>query len=353
MHRSGTSAVTRVFSLLGATLPRELLVPAVGNPRGFWEPQAVVDLNERILSAAGSSVDDVLSIPPGWFESEESLAWLAPARAVIEREFERAPLFVLKDPRLALLLPIWRPVLEGMGVEPLFVITLRNPLEVAGSLRARDGNSLEKSLMLWLRYLLQAERMTRASRRTFVSIDELIDDWRGVAGKVARELGLAWPRPCEEAAQEVDAFLSPKLLHHSSSLDELEAMEGIPDWIPRAYATALAKDPDDERRHAAFDVISSELERADKAFGPLIRELRVQATEISELRSQLTEFEGVLSRREASLSDLSRQLDEAEQRASLLSREIERIANSISWRITAPIRAAKRAATLYGRGWKP
>ena len=43
MHRSGTSAAARVFSLLGAGLPENLLPPQEGNnASGFWEPAALV-----------------------------------------------------------------------------------------------------------------------------------------------------------------------------------------------------------------------------------------------------------------------------------------------------------------------
>jgi len=57
MHRSGTSALTRVFSFLGASLPRNLYPPGLGNETGHWEPEAAVQLNDRILSMARTSVN--------------------------------------------------------------------------------------------------------------------------------------------------------------------------------------------------------------------------------------------------------------------------------------------------------
>ena len=58
MHRSGTSAVCRVLSILGCTLPKTLSGSAPDNERGFWESLAVKDLNDRILASAGSAWDD-------------------------------------------------------------------------------------------------------------------------------------------------------------------------------------------------------------------------------------------------------------------------------------------------------
>lgn len=342
MHRSGTSALTRVFSLLGAELPRKLLAPAPDNPRGYWEPQAIVELNDRILSKAGSSAGDFLAIAPGWFDSDEALAFHEPARALLEQEFADAPLFVLKDPRIARLLPIWQPVLEGIGVEPAFALTLRNPLEVAESLRLRNGFPAAQSLLLWLRHLLEAERATRLYRRTFVSFDALIDDWRRVAEQVASDLALTWPRSYEEAEGAVDAFLTRDLRHHSSTLDSLKARADIADWIPRAYEAALSRDLEEQERHALLDSIAAELEQADRAFGPLVSELRTQVTEIDGLRVQVAEQRDALSRLQETLSDREEQLKEAERLASFQQREIASIGGSTSWRLTAPLRVAKR-----------
>ncbi|MEI9983900.1 MAG: hypothetical protein WDN69_12225 [Aliidongia sp.] len=56
MHRSGTSALTRVLGLCGADLPGRLIEadPAT-NERGFWEPRELVALHDEVLGAAGSS----------------------------------------------------------------------------------------------------------------------------------------------------------------------------------------------------------------------------------------------------------------------------------------------------------
>ena len=56
MHRSGTSALARTISLLGARLPSDLVGPNEGNPHGHWEPQEIVNLNDKMLADAGSDV---------------------------------------------------------------------------------------------------------------------------------------------------------------------------------------------------------------------------------------------------------------------------------------------------------
>jgi len=255
-------------------------------------------------------------------------------------------LFVLKDPRISRLLPIWLPALEGIGAESAFILALRNPLEVAESLRLRNGFSAGKSVMLWLRHLLEAERATRLYRRTFVSFDALIDDWRSVAEQVARELELTWPRSCEEAGEEVDAFLSRELRHHSFTRGDLETRTEIVDWIQRAYEASLSTVLEENERRALLDSIAAELAQADKAFDPITCELRSQVVAqedaLSLLTSQVVGQEDAFSQLQATLSDREERLKEMEQRNVRQRFEIEGITASVSWRLTAPLRAAKR-----------
>ena len=58
MHRSGTSAVTRVLNLLGVELGSHLMQPGKDNPSGFWEHQDVVAIHERLLEGLDMAWDD-------------------------------------------------------------------------------------------------------------------------------------------------------------------------------------------------------------------------------------------------------------------------------------------------------
>lgn len=53
-QRSGTSALTRVLSLCGGTLPAGMLGADANNPSGYWEPRAAISLNETILRRLGT-----------------------------------------------------------------------------------------------------------------------------------------------------------------------------------------------------------------------------------------------------------------------------------------------------------
>ena len=70
MARSGTSALTRVLSLCGATLPPGMLGADKTNQRGYWEPREAVYLNRKILHRLGSrwwrsAIPDVAAFDAG------------------------------------------------------------------------------------------------------------------------------------------------------------------------------------------------------------------------------------------------------------------------------------------------
>ncbi len=53
MHRSGTSAVTRLLALCGGDLPKTVMKPNYANPTGYWEPPAIVDIHNEMLGRRG------------------------------------------------------------------------------------------------------------------------------------------------------------------------------------------------------------------------------------------------------------------------------------------------------------
>ncbi|WP_237479905.1 hypothetical protein [Lichenibacterium dinghuense] len=214
MHRNGTSALARTLSLLGAALPRDLVPPNDGNPRGHWEPQGMVDLNDRMLADAGSDLYSVRDFAPGWFGSAAASAFTDEAARLIAASFADERLVVLKDPRTALLAPVWNEALARQGFRVVHVLPLRHPADVAESLRRRhlktisyDAWAKPRGEAVWLRYTLAALRGSRGHSRAFLRYGDLVADWRREVARVGAELGIRWPGLGTGAQAEVDAFL--------------------------------------------------------------------------------------------------------------------------------------------------
>ena len=218
-YRSGTSALARVLNLCGAFLPQRVLAARLGiNPRGFWETEAVNDLDARLMQYLGADWDRVdFALPASGPLVDE---FLQGSREVLDAEYAEAPLIVIKDPRICVLAPLWHRALEASGYRPAYIVCVRNPLEVARSL----GNDMpvSRGLALWLAYMRRVEDFTAAAggHPVHVGYADLLDDWREAVRRIAH--GLDVPLDLESRASDVDAFLESSLRNHRASDAELE-----------------------------------------------------------------------------------------------------------------------------------
>ncbi len=272
MHRSGTSALTRVLNIYGAALPSDLLPANAGNVTGYWESSAVVRINDEMLEALGSPWDD-----PLWFSVAPLSADTTRERAgqvadLIVAEFGDAPLVVVKDPRLCRLLPIWREGLALLSMQPLPILLLRNPLEAASSMHQRDGMPEGAALLLWLQYTLAAEHASRSLQRSIVFYDELLADCPRVVDRIQSQLGVIFPARSPATDAEAAAFVRPALRHERASAASVQTRGDISRWVRTVYAwfeRARSTDVPPDTRD--LDAVRSEVAEVEMSFGPSLR----------------------------------------------------------------------------------
>jgi len=218
-YRSGTSALARVLNLCGAFLPQRVVAARLGiNPKGFWETEAVNDVNARLMQYLGADWDRVgFTMPSSGPLLDE---FLLNARDVLTSEYADAPLILIKDPRICVFAPLWHRLLKENGYRPAYVVCVRNPLEVSRSL----GNDMPTSrgLALWSDYMRPVEAFVASPGVNAVHVHYagLLDDWRRVTKRIAHELDL--PLDLASSASEVDAFLEADLRNHRATEAELD-----------------------------------------------------------------------------------------------------------------------------------
>lgn len=218
MHRSGTSALTRVLGLLGVHVgsPSDMNAPDAANPRGYWERREVLGLDEEILAALGASWSEPLHADPARLADAERSAFEARA-ATIVAALDRDRPWAVKDPRLCLLFPLWRRVVES----PICVLVHRSPLEVARSMKTRDGFSLPLGLALWETYARAALSSSEGLPRVLVPYAGLVEDPLGTAASLAERL-IALGVPIAGSVPEgaLREFVSPSLHRERSEPGE-------------------------------------------------------------------------------------------------------------------------------------
>ncbi|MCG8457379.1 MAG: hypothetical protein MI919_13970 [Holophagales bacterium] len=170
MHRSGTSMVTRLVNMMGASLGPEFRqqTPDEANPLGYWERLDLQDLHSNLLRACDGDWYHPDAVDLGKMgHLGEHLEQRA--RQLIAELDARRP-WVVKDPRMCLVLPFWLPLLET----PVAVFVYRHPIEVAESLHKRDGLPLAVGVALWQRSMLRCLRDLVGAPVVWVSQERLL-----------------------------------------------------------------------------------------------------------------------------------------------------------------------------------
>jgi len=312
MHRSGTSAATQLLALAGAHLPGHVMAGDEHNEKGYFEPWRIAVFNDARLRAGGGAWDDPFVHPYLPLSEPDETDWRDRAAALFAEEYGGAAIPLLKDPRVSVLTPLWRPVLEQAGFELRVVIPVRHPLAVAGSLARRDGFPIAKSVLLWTSYMLAAEAGSRGLARAFVDYDALLADWRPQVARIEAAHGAPLPDLSAKAAAEIDAFLSPELRHNAGTGD----LAGIAEWGADAQAVldwfkAAATGPAPNakpletatRNLAALrtrigDLVSPAARALDQARVDLADARRLHAFQTEEREIQIAEaLDGLLARR--------------------------------------------------------
>ena len=175
MHRSGTSALGGVLNLIGLDFGSELLPANEGNPKGYFENRYVFKLNEHILYENNTSWHDV-HFKVQDINSHKFNVYVKEAEKILIGEFKYSEKFVIKDPRISILFPIWEKACQNLNYKIKIILQYRNPLEVAKSLEKRDGFSLERSLLVWSHYVLQAEYLSRQYKKISTTFQDLVED---------------------------------------------------------------------------------------------------------------------------------------------------------------------------------
>lgn len=150
MHRSGTSALTRLVNACGVYLGKneELMPSTEDNPKGYFEHNHISFLNDQLFTENNASWRQLEKFKLRKLKRKSLQAYLEKTGTALKQLFSQHDIAGVKDPRMCILLPLW---LKYFNFKKIVVIHIfRNPTEVALSLQKRDQNfSHERVAKLW------------------------------------------------------------------------------------------------------------------------------------------------------------------------------------------------------------
>jgi len=388
-----TSLTTRLINLLRADPePEDDRLEPRFNPREHWEQRPIVELNDAIFNALGGSSSRPPEMPAGWQRRPEVEALVPRAREILASQFgEPEGCWGWKDPRTSLTLPFWRQV----APQARYVVCLRNPADVASSLLRREPSThtWDSAIALWLRYTAEALENSLGEERLLVFYEDYFGDTERQLSRLAHFVGRDLDEVAKDVRYEAEALIQTDLRRHRASatetvnsktvppeagafflavraahiasmtlpggdgrlVDKLEPglLEAAADLGPRLWQcheerkTVAAVEEDRLWAVAAAEHERDESRRTEReyriALDRALEELAGTRAHAGRTRAGEDEYlEGELERKERAL--VRAQADLSHQRSALAHAraDLASISSSLSWKVTAPLRSAKR-----------
>ena len=341
MHRSGTSVLSGLLAGAGLDLGKTLMPPAEDNPRGFWENQRLVDINEAVLNIYDQSWSSFQALPGDWLDHPSLDSYRRQISEVITEEFDDSSVICVKDPRLCRIFPLWQQVLGSLNITVQTVLISRPMEEVVASLQARDGMGKAQAQALWLRYSLGMLQALENGPCVQTSYDQVLDNAGQVMAAIADLTGLT-------LTVGEQAFVEPSLRHHQhtkpGSKTETNWAAGLYQHLcsatyplPAAFESLvlpLVEELATLEQQAArtlaepglaesIDMLSARESLIFEQAQDAKRHASLMEKELAEGRQYVTAMELELEQREAYARSLEQELESREQNAKSLTAELE------------------------------
>jgi hypothetical protein len=217
MHRSGTSLVANLLNSLGVDLGQELMPADEHNLAGYWESKTIFEIHKQILKELNCDWHNPpLSFPAEWWRKPKIEELKGNLVEFVHSECERTErIWGFKDPRTAILLPMWKEIFEELQLEPLYILTIRHPASVADSLSTRDHFASAHSEALWLKTNLDILSHAQDKLRAIVDYDRWFDCGLEQARTVINCLNLSHSVNETQIEEAVNQVIQGGLRHHS------------------------------------------------------------------------------------------------------------------------------------------
>jgi hypothetical protein len=313
MHRSGTSAVTRLLNVAGAYFGPEGISNGAdeGNLKGFWERRDIRAVCDGLLHESGHDWWRLSGFAVGNIPDEVRDRHLATLGKLLPEIDAHRP-WVVKEPRLCVLFPLVRPLLEV----PVCIHVVREPLEIAESLETRNGFPTPAGLALWELYTVHAFRSSMDLPRLLVRYDELVSSPVSTLAALLGQLtevgvsGLHLP-----TEREITAYISPELHRARRSPDSRSA------WLNEPQARLAAAIDDGT---VLGGVMPPDISEGARATLHAFEEDRLRQQHLTELTTHLTELEDQSAAATDRIEELERDIAAESQRRHHIEQTAER-----------------------------
>jgi SAM-dependent methyltransferase len=245
MHRSGTSLLTNLLKVLGVDLGTDLLPGDGANEMGYWENESIYRTQDALMNHIAKDWGQSGAVYPFAIEWERLPQYQTFQRqlvSIVRAEMAAAKgIWGFKDPRTCRLLPLWKPIFAELDLDPLYVLAVRDPADVAESMLKRSALDPLHTELVWLLHNLDALRDAGEELRIVVDYDRWFTAPCEQALAVATALDLAWPADDSGLVRQLTQTIRSDLRHSKARRTcSLPFVNKIYETLKQAAATGQA-----------------------------------------------------------------------------------------------------------------
>ena len=244
----------------------------------------------------------------------------------------------------------YRKLLTQIGYDVVYIIVARRPSTVVDGLVGTENITPDHATLVWLRYMLDAERASREYRRIVMPYDSFLSNWRATLGNIAEKLDLGWSQDFDDRGDTVDQLISLEAKRQGFYAVS-SASETIHKWSEMVFGALIGLAESDNLSESDFstlEAVEAEFSAFSNAFGvamynEVLAQRKRHQSVSADLHRRISELDGNLrSLLEADVSavdkidQLESKLDQAEserraeaEKAQALESEFERISKHL------------------------
>jgi hypothetical protein len=307
--RSGTSLCTEILIRSGVYAGDQLLSGDRLNPRGYFEDKRLLEINKKLMADYG--VEIFMTMPWRWNVTQTYAAYIEKAEGLLKDYSTKADLIVFKDPRLALLLPLWQDAATRCGLSTRNVLCVRDIGDVlASGIDLRDDRWIGPRIELMVFYRILESMLSCRANAYILHYRQWWRDRVNVYNSLADYIGI--PDENRLSSVELRDIIKDEL--DRSSLDPVP-----PTFPPLRKLTRLLQDvhgiPD-----ARDDFVEAcrNLQRQSSHISAVFQILGRRNQDLRALRLERDELRAAINRERADTSAAQKELETSPELAQRL-----------------------------------
>lgn len=146
--RSGTSLLMQILASLGMSTSGDMIPAKEQTPAGAYEDREIFQIQNEFVSEI---TPQAMPMPAEWQENAKLPQVMKQLQEIVtERIAKAATIWGFKDPKTAVLIPLWTRIFNSLNLVPKYILTVRNPQSVVASMQRQYNTKRNVAELFWL-----------------------------------------------------------------------------------------------------------------------------------------------------------------------------------------------------------